>query len=218
MPFCSSCGVKNADSANFCKACGNMLTTTNSSVDIQARSEQVAPMVKKDNKLAEGRPDATNKSFFTITYHTLFVGNDIKKLWEAWLILVIIDCIISFGMYHLGIYSPPLEINLVITLLVWVGLMAAIIIPVRIAVIKRNAYIALGALICFVGLFLWTQTLEDTKEAYELAINLWFGGAGLKSKIYVIFLILWDQVLSTIFEFILLFRIYSVLNSTGEKG
>ena len=54
MPFCSSCGVKNADSANFCKACGNMLTTTNSSVDIQARSEQVAPMVKKDNKLAEG--------------------------------------------------------------------------------------------------------------------------------------------------------------------
>ena len=214
MAFCSNCGVKNIDSAKFCEACGSVLVTPTSSELTQQVHKSTPSLAQKNVELTENNAGSSDKGFFASVYAALFLERDIKKLWEAWLILTLVDAAISFGMERLGIYSPPVDLNLAI---VWAVLLAVFIIPVRIAIVKNNANIALGVLICIAGLFLWDQTQEDTRDAYELAFNVLLGNGYIKSKIYLSFLIFWDQFFSTIFECILLYRIYLSLKSQRNK-
>ena len=127
--------------------------------------------------------------------------------------LTIIDGLIGVLLNRgLEIYGP-VDIDLTIYIGLTVILLAIFIIPTRVGVVKKNANWVLVPLILLAILFFWNQTQEDTKNGYQLALNIFSGTGYIKSKLYLSLLIFWDQLFGTLFEIFLLFRIYSALST-----
>jgi len=216
MSFCSSCGIKNIDSAKFCEGCGKEMMIASAALSPQSKPENIVAVNAEEIKVAENKSTDSEKGFFASAYHTLFVENNVKEIWHAWFVLIAVDMVISIILNRMGVYKTTDDPDIFFLIAVMAVFLAILIVPVRIGIVKKNCNWVLGVLILSAGIFLWNQTLDDTKSSYQLALNVLSGTGNVKSKFYLTLLMFWDQLFGSIFEIILLFRIYSILKSNKE--
>ncbi len=214
MAFCPSCGQKNDNYAKFCSGCGQSSSNNSSFINPSVKKTTEHQSQNNPNPKAE-KSNKFNDGFYSSIFHTLFVENDVNELWNVFLWLFIFDICLALFMSHLDVYGHGVESDFIFYLGFYVVLGSILLACVKRGINKNNELWVLGVIIFSVSFAVWAYSSDESQffNDFQAAFNFFTkGGSSITlGKIGFIFLIIWDMLLGTVFEFLLLFRIYSAI-------
>lgn len=200
MTFCTSCGKKNESEANFCEACGYQIT-----IDLDKKTTENS--VNKPNK-------TTSKSTYLAELSILINEKDPEVLRKFWLQFAVIETINAVILNYLNIYpdSDPSIDSTIILIIVSITVYGLMNFSIKKSIKnKKQTWIIVWLLVVTImtGYNISSGSMVDELSTIG---NIWsINDAYSKSKILITIFIIWDQLISTAIDLIVLFRMNSII-------